>query len=181
MLKGAARILKRIWRPHHTFVVHMDIKANITVNATKTMLYEAGKNLTLRFLSIEPLSNWIKLAFGDEGPSEDNFVFIATQNVVWAGITMIQAELDLLSAAFRTGRWYGSHQIYSDLPNNRAAFRSGGIKRYCGVVGVILQKQRISSNRNFSNGKAKIFSKCGVAEDLRTQGKTTEPNLFVYR
>lgn len=42
MVKGAARILKRIWRPQHTFVVHMDVKANITLSATKSLLYKTG-------------------------------------------------------------------------------------------------------------------------------------------
>ena len=52
MVKGAARILKRIWRPQHTFVVHMDIKANITLSATKTLLFKTGTNNILAFLII---------------------------------------------------------------------------------------------------------------------------------
>jgi hypothetical protein len=42
MLKGAGRILKRIWLPHHTYVVHMDTKAGISINETKTAVYNIG-------------------------------------------------------------------------------------------------------------------------------------------
>jgi hypothetical protein len=64
--------------------------------------------LTLHLCDLKLLfTNFLFLkAFEGEAPSEDNIVFLATQNVIWGGITMIQAELDMLSAAFQTGRWY---------------------------------------------------------------------------
>ncbi len=116
--------------------------------------------------------------FGDKEPSEDNFVFISTQNVVWAGITMIQAELDLLAAAFQTGRWYPLHHPGSTF--NNVTLRVGGIRRYYGVEDATRRKQRLRSKNNCWNGKEKIYSKCGAEEVLMITRKTIERSMFAY-
>jgi len=87
---GVARILKRIWEPKHTYVIHID-RDNVTFMDTFIATILQGTNNT----------------------HYSNIYFISTQSVIWATIRMVQAELDLLSAAFQTGRWWDSAILWS--------------------------------------------------------------------
>jgi hypothetical protein len=82
--KGLDRILGRLYDPKHTFIIHVDrgsTEATEVLNAVYTIAEK-----------YDPFHN------------RSNIVVFSRHNIVWCGVSMIQAELDLISMALKTQR-----------------------------------------------------------------------------
>jgi hypothetical protein len=102
-INGAVSILNRLYDSKHTFVIHLDAKAD---NYTVARLYDS---LAKFKSSVENPSDPAHYAIAPQ----NNLIVLVNHPIHWCGFTMIQATYDMISAALQTGRWFDSVVLMS--------------------------------------------------------------------